>query len=744
MESEDKMSDIEATGVRCPFSNPRQVFNDLREARQAEGLTYSEVLNGWVVACYDDIVQALHQPDLYSSEATIPQMRSPYREMFEGHVPTRGTLLGINNPDHDRLRLSVSSFFVPRRLKRFAPLIRREANLLIDKFIANGQTNLKASFALPLPLKLITTIVGLDPERFIWVGESLAFFGGHPDLAYGTRDEQAQRLLELHAYVSQVIEERRTTRKDDLISHVWNVRDSGEVEMTDFEMLSMFPGLILAGHETTTNLLCTGLSHLLHSGQYDAAQTDDESRARAIEELLRYESAIMGMRRRVTASAVLAGTELHPGDEIFLAYASGSRDEKHFSQSDKLDINRPIRDQHLGFGRGIHACLGAPLARLLLGIELSVIKDRLPYLRLAVPYEELEYLPVSEGRGIRALPVAWDVVPTTMQPKEAERAASRSVVQTELQIVVESKTKVAEDVVMLTLSAEDGGSLPAWSPGAHIDVAINEKTYRQYSLCGDPAKPQTWQIAVLREPESRGGSLFLHDTVQAGDILLARGPRNHFSLQPSRRRYIFIAGGIGITPIKPMLAAAAEAGSDWKLIYLGRTRSSMAFLDELSAYGERVTIWPRNEHPKPFDLSFLSQENPDELLIYCCGPERLLDAVETACASHPIDTLRVERFAPQASLDLASVNLEIELVLEKSGLTLIVPPDRTILEVVNEAGAGVVSTCQEGTCGTCEVKVIEGEPEHRDSVLTASERAANEFIMICVSRCRGKRLVLDL
>jgi cytochrome P450/ferredoxin-NADP reductase len=663
------------------------------------------------------LLRCCTSPTSTRQKQPYPRRDRPTERCFEGHVPTRGTLLGLDNPDHDRLRLSVSSFFVPRRLK--------------------------TSFALPLPLKMITTIVGLAPERFIWVGESLAFFGGHPDLAHGTRDEQAQKLLELHAYISDVIEERRTVRRDDLISHVWNVRDSGEVEMTDFEMLSMFPGLILAGHETTTNLLSTGLSHLLHTGQYEAAQTNDESRAQAIEELLRYESAIMGMRRRVTAPTLLAGTALHPGDEVFLAYASGSRDEKHFSHPDELDIDRPIRDQHLGFGLGIHACLGAPLARLLLGIELSVIKERLPNLRLAVPYEQLEYLPVSEGRGLKELPVAWDVVPALMISEVAERVAPPSAVQTEAKLLVESKSKVAEGVAMLTLRVEDGESLPAWFPGAHIDVAVDEKTYRQYSLCGNPANRETWQISVLREPESRGGSIFLHGSVQAGDWLRVRGPRNHFSFQPSRR-YIFIAGGIGITPIKPMVAAAAEAGSDWKLIYLGRARSSMAFVNEMRAYGDRVTVWPRNEHHKPFDLSFLSQENPDGLLIYCCGPERLLSAVETACASHPIDILRVERFAPQPLYELASVNLEIEVVLEKSGITLTVPPNRSILEVVNEAGAGVVSTCQEGTCGTCEVRVLEGEPEHRDSVLTASERAANEFMMICVSRCRGKRLVLDL
>lgn len=393
----------------CPFSNPRKIFDDFAGARKANRLIFSDELKAWVVSSYDDIMEVLQQPNLYSSEATIPQMRSPYKEMFEERVPTRGTLLGIDNPDHDRLRKSVQSFFMPRNLMRFAPLIRQEANAFIDGFVLKGRTNLKAAFALPLPLKVITTFVGLDPKRYIWVGENLAFFGGHPDLAYGTREDMAQRIIELHDYTKEVIENRKKKREDDLISHVWDVRERGEVEMTDFEMLSMFPGLILAGHETTTNLLCTGLSHLLHTGQYEAAQENDITRGRAIEECVRYESAIMGMRRLVTADTLIGQTQLKKGDELFLAYASGSRDEKYFSHADQFDFNRPIQKLHLGFGKGIHACLGAPLARLLVNIELAVIKERLPNIRLAIPYEDLEYLPVSEGRGIKAFPVTWDV-----------------------------------------------------------------------------------------------------------------------------------------------------------------------------------------------------------------------------------------------------------------------------------------------------------------------------------------------
>ncbi len=735
-------NDTDQPTARCPFSNPRELFADLADARRTEGLTFSETLNSYVVSRYDEIVEAVGRPEVYSSTATIPDPPPFILDIFKDRVPSRGTLLGIDNPDHDRLRASVSSFFVPRRLRRFEPMIRREAHAIIDTFVSRGEANLKSVFALPLPLKMITSIVGLDPERYLWIGQSLALFGGHPDLAHGTMEDKLQGILELHDYVREVIEERRTSRRDDLISHVWEMRDTGQVEMTDFEMLSMFPGLILAGHETTTNLLSTGLSHLLHTGQYEAAQQNDETRARAIEELLRYESAITGMRRKVLTPTQLGGTDLKPGDEVFLAYASGSRDETHFDNSGELDINRPIKDGHLGFGRGIHACLGAPLARLLLGIEFAVIAERLPGLQLAVPYEDIEYLPVGEGRGVVGLPVAWDVRLASVVHAGGDVTVPGTAATPDVHVIVEKVVPVADGIIEFSLRSPSEQTLLGWTPGAHIDVGVGENVYRQYSLCGDPHDTGRWQIAVLRENESRGGSLHLHDVVKAGDTLAVRGPRNHFVFEPARRM-IFIAGGIGITPIRPMVRAAEAAGCDWTLIYLGHTRSTMAYQDELAAYGDRVVIWPGDERQR-YDLSFLGREDPENLLIYCCGPERLINGVEEACGLHPIDTLRVERFAPMPLGDNAYENTEIEVVLDRSGKTLTVPPDRTVLEVVNEAGAGVVSTCQEGTCGTCEVRVLEGTPEHRDSVLTARERQDNDFMMVCVSRCTGRRLVLDL
>ena len=722
---------------KCPFSNPKELYNDFKEARLNSPIVFSEELKAWLVTKYDDIIEVLRNPSIFSSEPTVPVFPEVFRKMFQGKVPVRGTLLSYDNPDHDRLRKSVSSFFVPRRLQRFEPMMRKEAHLLIDKFINRGKANLKAEFALPLPLKMITAIVGLDPDRYIWVGQCLAFYGGHEELIEGTMEEKAAKLIELHEYIVEVMAQRKKKRRDDLISHIWNVRDSGEVEMTDFEMLSMFPGLMLAGHETTTNFLCTSLSHLLHSGQYNEAQEGDTSRARALEELLRFESAITGMRRRVKFPVRIGSHTFKPGDELFLAYSSGSRDEQHFSNADMLDIKRQPKEQHLGFGRGIHACLGAPLARLLLGVEYSVIKERLPNLRLAIPYDEIQYLHVGEGRGIKGLPVEWDIPAQNVSKQQSQRI----ILEDGIELTVASRTLIADNILLMTLKSPSDESLPEWQPGAHLTVETEVNMYRQYSLCGDFTNKKEYKIAVLLESHGRGGSKFIHENITEGAMIKVRPPRNNFHFVESNK-YLFIAGGIGITPILPMIHKAEKMKADWQLVYLGKKRSSLGFVNSLIEYGDKVILWPKAEKGVRFDLESLNEMNLKDRLVYCCGPTELIESVEELFSKYD-NILYTERFQPRKQ-SKEKINKNFKVILARSGQTLDVPADKSILEVVNEAGVGVLSTCQQGTCGTCETKVISGEPEHRDSVLTPGEQAENQYMMICVSRCKGKKLILDI
>jgi ferredoxin-NADP reductase len=314
-------------------------------------------------------------------------------------------------------------------------------------------------------------------------------------------------------------------------------------------------------------------------------------------------------------------------------------------------------------------------------------------------------------------------------------------VEHELDLVLEKKEAVADDVVRLVLRHPDGHELPAWAPGAHVDLVLADGLVRQYSLCGDPGDLSTLHVAVLREEAGRGGSRHVHDELGEGDVVRVRGPRNHFPLVQADR-YLFIAGGIGITPILPMIAQAEAAVADWQLVYGGRTRSSMAFQAELhDRYAGKVVIHPQDEAGL-LDLPTLLAD-PGATAVYCCGPEGLLAAVEERCARLPKGTLHVERFAPkEGATDGPRESFEVELA--QTGTILTVPADRSVLDVVEDSGVQVLSSCQEGTCGTCETIVLSGIPDHRDSVLTDDEQAANDTMMICVSRSCSPRLVLDL
>jgi ferredoxin-NADP reductase len=314
--------------------------------------------------------------------------------------------------------------------------------------------------------------------------------------------------------------------------------------------------------------------------------------------------------------------------------------------------------------------------------------------------------------------------------------------EVELDLIVTARSDVAERVVALELRDPSGAALPPWSPGAHVDLLLGDGIERQYSLCGDDTDRTTWRIAVLRERDGRGGSERVHEVVESGALVRVRGPRNHFPLEPAHG-YLFVAGGIGITPILAMIRHADREGMPWTLAYGGRTRSSMAFLDELvERHGDRVTV-TTEEETGLLDLAALLPGHETGTLVYVCGPEPLLKAVEERCADWPEHTLHLERFSPKKIGEpVLHDAFEVELAL--SGRTVAVEPDTSILRAVEAAGIPVLFSCTEGTCGTCETAVLSGEVDHRDSILTKEEQAANDTMMICVSRAACPRLVLEL
>ncbi|MGW8377992.1 PDR/VanB family oxidoreductase [Streptomyces sp. ODS28] len=323
------------------------------------------------------------------------------------------------------------------------------------------------------------------------------------------------------------------------------------------------------------------------------------------------------------------------------------------------------------------------------------------------------------------------------------------------ELLVHRMTWEAEDVLSVELVHPDGKPLPAWEPGAHLDLHVGGHV-RQYSLCGDPRDPLRYRIGVLNEPSSRGGSRYVHSALRPGARVTVQGPRNNFALEPAAR-YVFLAGGIGITPLLPMAREAARRGTPWRLVHGGRRRASMAFGAELaelvSLHGE-VTLWPQDEHGH-IDLEAALAEagsgsgsgagSAGETLVYCCGPEPLLAAVEERCEALGLaGRLRVERFAAPTQPQPADGDEAFEVELRRTGSTVRVEPGTSVLEAVEGAGVSVPSSCRDGICGTCETRVLSGTPEHRDFLLSDAERAGGETMMICVSRCASGPLALDL
>jgi ferredoxin-NADP reductase/DMSO/TMAO reductase YedYZ heme-binding membrane subunit len=311
-------------------------------------------------------------------------------------------------------------------------------------------------------------------------------------------------------------------------------------------------------------------------------------------------------------------------------------------------------------------------------------------------------------------------------------------VGTGMQLLIAQTTWEADNVLSLRLQSPDRAALPSWEPGAHIELALPSGRRRQYSLCGDPNDACSYRIAILQVAEGRGGSVEVHTGARAGQLLTVEGPRNHFPLIASPA-YLFIAGGIGITAILAMAARIAAAGGEWKLVYAGRCRTGMVFIDEVRALGpDRVDVVPTDERGRP-DLGRIIGAASPGTAVYCCGSDQLLHDVRELVAARPDLSLHSEHFTGTAASGGAAFCVE----LRRTGRIIDVPADRTVLQAVRDVLPTVLAGCEQGVCGACRTTVLAGEPDHRDELLSSADRAAGAML-ICVSRARSERLILDL
>lgn len=299
----------------------------------------------------------------------------------------------------------------------------------------------------------------------------------------------------------------------------------------------------------------------------------------------------------------------------------------------------------------------------------------------------------------------------------------------------------ARDIRLLELAAASGEVLPPVEPGAHIDLQLPGGVVRQYSLTNVAKQPRKYAIVVKRDPASRGGSRYIFDDLQVGQTLRISAPRNTFRLVDEAVPAVLIAGGIGITPIWAMVQHLKATGRRWELHYSCRSRGDMAFLGELQGLAQARLHFDDERQGQLLDLAAIVDNAPEDATFYCCGPQPMLAAFERATAALPAVRVHSERFQPAVP---ASTSRSFDVVLQRSGRTVRVPAGRTILDVLLEESVGVDYSCELGICGVCETAVLEGVPDHRDAILTAEERQAGDRMMVCCSRCKGDRLVLDL
>ncbi|MFV0460713.1 MAG: cytochrome P450 [Actinomycetales bacterium] len=721
-------------------ANPFPVYDWLREHAP---VYRSPRWGWWALSRFEDVRAAALDPQTFLSFEGIDIDDTAKDQSGPGFLPD------LDNPRHDEVRQIIQPFFLPRRIAEREDAIRAVIREHIAPWRDRGRVDLAQELAWPTPNDVFFAVLGLptrqeDPQTRAqldtWVHQLKDRKPGDQRLTPvasaatdGIRD-----------YFTDLLNDRRRRPRNDVVSHLVQARINGvpftqEHVTAASEVLGLMMVLFLGGVESTAGLIGTTFKLLAENPeQRELVFADPALIGSAVDEAVRWNAPLQLVGRTAARDVRIHGTTIPKGGRVVLVYGAANRDERQFHDADRYLVTRG-RFRHMGFGEGLHGCLGRPLALLETQVALEEALPVLGRYELDGPAEVYRSTPNMH---------VWWHLPLSFTPAaqrgDSGEAVSRLTGETMTEAVVHAKRQVSDGVCSLSLRPTSGGIFPAWQPGAHVDLVVGSDSgvqTRQYSLSGDPGDLGTYRLGILREPAGRGTSEYIHDRLAEGDVVRVVGPRNHFRLEEAAR-YVFVAGGIGITPLLPMIRQVHAAGADWHLTYGGRSRASMAFLDELAGYPGRVTIAPQDEVGL-LDLGAILADPDPDTRVYCCGPGPLLDAVEEACSNWPRGSLHTERFAAKPLTEpVRSDAFEVEL--RASGRTITVTPETSILDAVHEAGIPTVSSCGEGTCGTCETTVLEGVPDHRDSVLEETERDAGDCLMICVSRSCTAKLVLDL
>lgn len=642
----------------------------------------------------------------------------------------RGNTLASDGATHDALRAAMSGPLLPGALEAHRPRIEEVAVELVDKLCGRAGFDGMADVARHLPLTVVTELVGLPEDgrenMLDWAAASFDILG--------VQNERGrlgiERIKEMRHWIGTRATRGRL-RPGSWTARVLDLADEGRIAP------DMAPLLIrdYINPSLDTTISATGellLQLARCPDQWDMIRDDPDLIPRAVDEAVRLSTPIRSFSRTLAHDYLLAGVPLPAGARAMMVFASANRDAAHFDRPDAFLVQRAERD-HVGFGHGIHMCVGMHLARLEMSALLRAMVPRVARFHVGEPRAAMN----NSIRSYAELPM-WIEVDTAPARRKIHPIGPSS--GASLRAVVVERKILAETIVGLRLAPAPGTRFAPYDPGAHIDVEVEPGLIRQYSLCG-PADEGDYFIAVHREAQSRGGSAAVHDRLAEGTALTISRPRNLFPIDTSAAHHILIAGGIGITPIIAMAWQLHATGASFRLIYRARGRQRAAFADMLEAapFADRVRL--------SFDGQARDKDVPElhgcpaGRAIYCCGPAGLIANVTNLAAElgYRPDQIHSERFAAAK----ISPGAAFELRADRSNVTVQVGEEETMLAALARVGITAPSSCLSGICGSCMVDLLSGDADHRDQVQTSEEKSSNRRVALCCSRARTATLVID-
>lgn len=587
----------------------------------------------------------------------------------------RGNTLASDPPRHDMMRVAMAEPLLPGPLENIRILVEGAAVRLVDELVEMRRFDGVADLARYLPLTVVTELVGLPEDgrenMLNWAAASFDILG--------VQNERGRQGIETIKEMRHWIATRATA--DRLKPNSWTARIHELVRDGKIEP-DICPQLIrdYINPSLDTTISATGRLILelgRNPDQWRKLRDNPDLISNAVQEAVRLGSPIRSFTRTVVRDATLAGTHLPPGSRLMVLFASANRDERKFNNPDQFDVTRQQRD-HVGFGHGIHMCVGMHLARLEMEALLTAMVARVATIEVGEPTIALN----NTIYAFATLPVAF--TPDERGVGEF-RAAPKTVVQEWIGVRVKKLGPGTARITSFELEAASNGvSLPDFTAGSHLDVEVEPGLVRQYSLCSNPADGRRYRIAVQHEAVSRGGSRTMHQRIVAGSQLRVRAPRNFFHLDETVPRNVLFAGGVGITPILAMAYRLRELERDFTLHYSVRTAADAIFLDEIQALGAKkfhLHVSDEGTRLNP-ETAF-----PDdgEMHAYICGPDRYIAALTDTAAGRgwPTSRIHVERF----SGDVITAGAPFSVVAARSGVSVEVGENDTILGALRAVGS---------------------------------------------------------